>query len=695
MKWRILFVTLWFMPLDIQAEELNQPLPCVSDDNFFPMGNRWVRDPGADRSDILVYHSAQGPSRTGDEALSAEQSRQAVARAFSTWSAARCTSTKRPNIEISVEPGLFSGEGSGDQIVNGQLVSSINLVSWEKEEAGSGVLDAGTVGITVASYYRETGFVVDADMIFNDRDYQWGIQDDGSSVGCSRTETGCYDIESVALHEAGHFLGLGHIRCGESVMFPEGSGTATADGLSEHEVNGVCSLYPPRDTGITTTSDLWEACTGDGNCPQGSSCIKPRGSNEYGYCAPNCIEGAGNCSEGFVCATESVGLTGATESFCRPGVEDINEIGGLCSLCANGADCLSGLCIGDGTRSYCAERCGPEGQCAEGFSCLELNDGTQGCWPDSSTTCADENFGDLNDLCLQGQDVLNPTFYNPCGPGLVCFAFKPRCSITQGTCMLYCDPDNPCADPNLSCCYGVDENGNCLGPSAERRFGGCFDLRGEGENCSSPEQSICGPDQGCFFFEQETLAACYQRCSTDTDCNSEQACLIFQDQACDESFGLCCQRGEPGCGPALSDPGQALGTVCRSNSDCESGTCLTYGGTSACSRSCEFLTQVGCPEGVDTDLDGIVDLQLTCIEGLEGDFCWPNGGPVAGPGQTDDADDASESGCACSASGQGPTSPWPWLIVLWGLAKLAESVRQRRQQLRRVQGQHSRHSQRL
>ena len=61
--------------------------------------------------------------------------------------------------------------------------------------------------------------------------------------------------------------------------------------------------------------------------------------------------------------------------------------------------------------------------------------------------------------------------------------------------MLYCDPDNPCTDPNLSCCYGVDESGNFLGPSAERRFGGCFDLRTEGENCSAPEQSICSPGQ--------------------------------------------------------------------------------------------------------------------------------------------------------------------------------------------------------
>ena len=64
---------------------------------------------GADRS-ILVYHSAQGPSRTGDEALSAEQSRQAVARAFDVVGGALHLN-QRPNIEISEEP---TGEGRPD-----------------------------------------------------------------------------------------------------------------------------------------------------------------------------------------------------------------------------------------------------------------------------------------------------------------------------------------------------------------------------------------------------------------------------------------------------------------------------------------------------------------------------------------------------------------------------------------------------
>ena len=202
---RCLLLALSMLSLPAAAEELNQPLPCVSDDNFYPMGNRWVRDPSADRPEILMYHSAEGPTRTGNDQITPELSRDAFASAFATWADARCTSTKRPNIQVSVEPGLFAGANGGDQVVGGQLVSSINLVSWEGAD-DDGVLDAGTVGITVASYYRETGFVVDADIILNDRDYQWRVQQNGSNLGCSRTETGCYDIESVALHEAGHFF---------------------------------------------------------------------------------------------------------------------------------------------------------------------------------------------------------------------------------------------------------------------------------------------------------------------------------------------------------------------------------------------------------------------------------------------------------------------------------------------------------
>ena len=155
----------------------------------------------------------------------------------------------------------------------------------------------------------------------------------------------------------------------------------------------------------------------------------------------------------------------------------------------------------------------------------------------------------------------------------------------------------------------------------------------------------------------------YQRCSTDADCGSDQACQTFQDQACDESFGLCCQRGEPGVFQQTANLDR-LWTLCRSNSDCDSGVCLTYGNASACSRTCEALTQVGCPEGSDVDGDGQIDLAFTCIEGLEADFCWPNGGAVAPPGGGSADDAESDAGCTCSGSGGG-TAPWAWLLLGW------------------------------
>ena len=134
--------------------------------------------------------------------------------------------------------------------------------------------------------------------------------------------------------------------------------------------------------------------------------MKPLGSNQYGYCAPNCLSGA-DCDEGFICATEAIGLTGATSSFCRPGIEDINEVGGLCSSVRQALIASRGF-VSATVVAHIVPNVVADGQCAEGFTCLELNDGTQGCWPESPTTCADENFGDLNDLCLQGEDVLNP-----------------------------------------------------------------------------------------------------------------------------------------------------------------------------------------------------------------------------------------------------------------------------------------------
>lgn len=53
---------------------------------------------------------------------------------------------------------------------------------------------------------------------------------------------GTFDVETVALHEAGHLLGLGHSSVAGSVMFPTYGGVRRS--LTQDDVDGIRRLYP-------------------------------------------------------------------------------------------------------------------------------------------------------------------------------------------------------------------------------------------------------------------------------------------------------------------------------------------------------------------------------------------------------------------------------------------------------------------
>jgi hypothetical protein len=97
-----------------------------------------------------------------------------------------------------------------------------------------------------------TGEIIESDVFFNTT-FAWSTAPAGQS--------GRFDLESVALHEIGHFLGLAHSAIGETelqpsggrrvtasgaVMFPISFGTAnTADReLQPDDVAGVSDIYP-------------------------------------------------------------------------------------------------------------------------------------------------------------------------------------------------------------------------------------------------------------------------------------------------------------------------------------------------------------------------------------------------------------------------------------------------------------------
>lgn len=70
------------------------------------------------------------------------------------------------------------------------------------------------------------------------------------------SDSNAVDLESVAVHEIGHLLGLGHSSVEEAIMYPTISSKTRKVELAEDDVEGIQSLYGsnPNYTGTATTS---------------------------------------------------------------------------------------------------------------------------------------------------------------------------------------------------------------------------------------------------------------------------------------------------------------------------------------------------------------------------------------------------------------------------------------------------------
>ena len=111
----------------------------------------------------------------------------------------------------------------------------------------AGILATAWWWYTTGSGTEEDCCIFEADICFN-RDEEWYMGDD--AAGC--TGSSCHDLESVALHEFGHWISLGHeddeaVLGYRPVMFSNYNFCELRRTLTPDDINGLTYVYDPAN----------------------------------------------------------------------------------------------------------------------------------------------------------------------------------------------------------------------------------------------------------------------------------------------------------------------------------------------------------------------------------------------------------------------------------------------------------------
>lgn len=321
---------------------------------------------------------------------------QSIADEFSEWSSLKCSV---PYFQSDGPVARDATRGDGH-----------NTIQWVYQGWTARGFKADSEALTDVQYARQGSGdweIVEADLYLNAESFTWALG--GSSDPSVR------DLHSVALHEAGHAIGLLHPcepdgsdgapKCSSdpsfaaTTMYPLYYSPRV---LSADDEAGACFLYPAGDCGTACTPPCGDALTVE-RCGCASLCGVDAGmqipfrfdAGSDARASKAKAGGAGDpCGEGLDCSS-GVCLDGECSRTCRTNSECASSQrcdpqGGYCvgpgkklgQTCATADECVGGECVaGTENGSVCSRPCGSgDPACPDSWFCQAIS-GRQVCTP--------------------------------------------------------------------------------------------------------------------------------------------------------------------------------------------------------------------------------------------------------------------------------------------------------------------------
>lgn len=338
---------------------------------------------------------------------------------FNAWAAPCCSSYRANYAGTTTETATNTQRN---------VVLSFKTGSWDPQFGGVN----STIGVTLTRV-RSDCTIYNAPILFNEVGFRF------------RTDGRATDLESIATHEIGHHLGLGHETRASGrlpTMYPSYDGSTGFRSLEPDDINGVCALYPGGSCACVSTSD----CVGDFVCidrvcqtpPCGSNADCPEGQvcGATGDCAPQRCSTDSECQAGFAC----------TSGIC--------ERCSVCERCNSNNDCgANGVCVQGG---LCLTYCGENGSCPGSTVCVDGGGAFVCVNPDYQSA----GFCPSNFSCTDGSVVNECNFNADCPPGQECVdeGGVGKCQPAADPCFrIFCEAGSVCVQGN---CVDDGSTGN-------------------------------------------------------------------------------------------------------------------------------------------------------------------------------------------------------------------------------------------